>query len=299
MDASWPFGIERAPNGERAREFVQRLPVWSNGIFITEFGSCYRRYMKRDHSCTWKLVELATDSESGRRLGYHFHGGFVSVETAIATAWHPRAPDARGRAVVLDPSREVHVDNVAWRDPEVVTLDDDDEEEETWEPLRWTIGPLSCDGLGLEISSRGRLRYGDRVTRGFAFHGTRWAACSVGLINLLAAAALQRYRVRLPPRVVAAYHSFSRGIPPDAHAELVDGTIRTAWCNYQLAAPYVARRKTLVRDWVDPALWAALESLVGDALLEASLSELHAYVSEALGAPVCYDELRLARICLR
>lgn len=116
MDSSWPFGIELAPDGDLAREFVQRIPVWSSGLFITEYGSCYRRYLHKDHSYSWQLVELADDPASGR-VGYHIHGVFVSVETAIATAWYARAPESRARAVVLDPSRELHVDNVAWREP--------------------------------------------------------------------------------------------------------------------------------------------------------------------------------------
>ena len=117
----WPFGIEHAPSGERCREYVQRLPVWSSGIFISEHGGAYRRYLTRQMEASWEAIPLAED-ESGR-FGYHLPG-FVSVEHAIATAWHERAPGSRCHAYVLDPSVEVHASNIAWREPDVVLLDD-------------------------------------------------------------------------------------------------------------------------------------------------------------------------------
>ena len=43
MDDAWPFGLEETPSGEWARELVQRLPVWSSAVFITEYGAAYRR----------------------------------------------------------------------------------------------------------------------------------------------------------------------------------------------------------------------------------------------------------------
>ena len=107
----------------------------------------------------------APEDESGR-FGYHLPG-FVSVEHAIATAWHERAPGSRCHAYVLDPSVEMHASNIAWREPDVVLLDDV-VGDETWEPLQWTIGKVPCNGLGFELSSRGRLRHGEHVTRGVA-----------------------------------------------------------------------------------------------------------------------------------
>ena len=150
MEEAWPHGVESTPDGEIAREFVQRIPVWSSAIFVSEHGTTYRRYMSsQGFTSTWELIPLVQD-ENGR-FGYALPG-FVSIETAIATAWHPRAPGSRRHAVVLDPSVEVHASNVAWRDPEVVLESDD--EGETWQPLRWRIGMVSCEGLGFEISSQ-------------------------------------------------------------------------------------------------------------------------------------------------
>ena len=293
MEDSWPFGVAVAPDGERAREFVQRMPVWSSAIFLTEHGTAYRRYMSSRGFTSWELLPLTEEPESGR-FGYHLPG-FVAIETALATAFHPRAPGSRRRAYVLDPSAELHASNVAWRDPEVVVLDDDDDE--TWQPLRWRIGIASCDGLGFDISSRGRLRHGRAVTRGFAAHGTRWAATPVGLVDLLAAAQLQRHVVRLAPRLAAAYRSFSAGIPPEAHADLV-GLSHAAWSYYATVAPYVARRRRLAREWVDEDVWQALEDLRGDPFLEGRLAELKAHVDAVVGRDVPFEHLRLARLCL-
>jgi hypothetical protein len=161
MEQDWPFGIERTPEGERAREFVQRTPVWSSAVFISESGAAYRRFMSSLGSTSWELIPLASDPVSGR-FGYLLPG-FVALETALATAWHPRAPGSRGRAYVIDPSAEVDVFNVAWREPEVVLEDEEEVEAETWQPLRWSIGVASCDGLGFQLSSLGRLR--QRTTR--------------------------------------------------------------------------------------------------------------------------------------
>ena len=143
MEESWPHGVAITPDGERAREFVQRTPVWSSAIFVSEHGTAYRRHMGSRGFTSWELIPL-TEDESGR-FGYALPG-FVSVETAIATAWHPRAPGSRRHAVVLDPHAELHASNVAWREPEVV-LDGDDHADETWQPLTWRIGIASCDGL--------------------------------------------------------------------------------------------------------------------------------------------------------
>ena len=294
----WPFGVEVMPDGELAREFAQRLPVWSSAVWITESGTAYRRYMSSRGPTSRERIDLAQDPESGR-FGYNLSGcGFVGVETAIATAFHPRAPGSRRRAYVLDASVELSVSNVAWREPEVLLEGDDEGDDETWEPLVWRIGMSACDGLGFEISSLGRLRHGTHVTKGFAAHGTRWAATPAGLVNLLAAAQLQRYSVRPPPRVEAAYHSFVASVPPDMHAEIVDCTEKQAWTNYQLAAPMVARRRKIARDWIDTSVWEALEDLSDDPFLEGRLSELKEHVEDVVGRAVEFDHVRLARLCL-
>ena len=200
---------------------------------------------------------------------------------------------------MIDPSAELHASNVAWREPEVVLEGDDEGDGETWSPLRWRIGVVACDGLGFEISIRGRLRHGEHVTRGFAAHGMRWAATSVGPVNLLAAAQLQRYAVRLPPRVAAAYRSFVAGVPPDEHAALVDATSeKQAWAHFQLAAPYVPRRRRLAAAWIDDDVWEALEDLRGDPALEGRLTELKEHVDGVVGRDIPFEHLRLARLCL-
>ena len=84
MEGDWPFGIERTPEGERAREFVQQTPVWSSAVFISESGAAYRRFMSSRGSTSWELIPLASDPLSGR-FGYHLPG-FVALETALATA---------------------------------------------------------------------------------------------------------------------------------------------------------------------------------------------------------------------
>ena len=81
MEDSWPFGVAVAPDGERAREFVQRMPVWSSAVFLTEHGTAYRRYMSSRGFTSWELLPLTEEPESGR-FGYHLPG-FVAIETAL------------------------------------------------------------------------------------------------------------------------------------------------------------------------------------------------------------------------
>ena len=83
MEDTWPFGIEVAPDGERARELVQRVPVWSSAVFVSEYGTAHRRYMSSRGETSWELIPLAEDPSG--RFGYHLPG-FVSVETVLATA---------------------------------------------------------------------------------------------------------------------------------------------------------------------------------------------------------------------
>ena len=117
-------------------------------------------------------------------------------------------------------------------------------------------------------------------------------------ILTFAAAQLQRYSVRPPPRVEAAYHSFVASVPPDMHAEIVDCTEKQAWTNYQLAAPMVARRRKIARAWIDTSVWEALEDLSDDPFLEGRLSELKEHVEDVVGRAVEFDHVRLARLCL-
>lgn len=285
MSIDWPHGMELAPTGERAREFVQRVPVWSSTIWITEHGAAYRRYADGE----WHMLEAVLDP-SETHIGYNLPG-FVSIVTAIATAWHMRAPNSRARAVLLDERRELHVSNVAWNEPDRGAREP---ESETWSPLRWSIGVLPRIPAGYEISSAGRLRYnGGQPTRGFAMHGTRWAAAKgVGLVNLLAAASIKEYNFQPSPRVFHAYTSFRAGLTPAQHSARVFCPLRQAWANYQLAAPYVDKCKELARVFVDKRLWRDLAA-VDDATLRGPLRALRDAVGE-----VDWDELRLARVCI-
>ena len=288
MILTWRDGIEVAPDGEPAREFVQRR-VWSSSVWITRSGAAYRRYYNpHTQSVTWQLMPLAEDAEGA--LGYHIHG-LVPLARAIARAWlHGSGPVFHVEGEPLD------VMNVTFTKEEeaVVALDD---EEETWRPLRWACGLVPCPN-GYHISSLGRLRSPQgEATYGFAALGTRWAAVKgAGLVDLHAAAGLARAEVHVPPRVYEAYLALVGGDAPEEHARRVGISVKVAWDYYNLAAPLVPRLRSYVEHLVTPNLWSVLDALRGTSVLGGPLKKLRDTAQEHLD--VSFEELRLARTAL-
>ena len=293
---AWRDGIEESPGG-RAREIVQRN-VWSSSVWITPEGEAFRRFFNAvTRQFTWEEMPVALDHDTQSRLGLPLPSGWMSVETAIATAWLHRAPGSRAYVKVLDPS-DPTLPNLRWgegeRDPEAGEI-----EGETWAPLRWHCGQITCD-VRYHISSHGRLRSPKgEVTRGFAALGTRWAACrGSGLVNLLQAAGLMRAEVIIPERVYLAYNSLSSSLPVEEHAKRHKLSLRTAWQYYHLAAPHVHDLRLYAKPLVPPDLWRALASLRGDPVLGGRLTDLHPVVTRLMRRDVSMDELRFARMCM-
>jgi hypothetical protein len=293
---AWRDGLEESPGGP-AREVVQRH-VWSSSVCITPHGEAFRRYRNPvTRRCTWEAMPVSLDQDTQSRLGLPLPSGWMSIETAIATAWLHRAPGSRAYVKHLDP-REPTLPNLRWgemeTDPEAGEF-----ERETWASLRWHCGQIACDAR-YRISSQGRLMSpnGD-VTHGFAALGSRWAACKgSGLVDLLQAAGIMRAETRIPERVYFAYNSLSSSLPVAEHAQRHALSLRTAWQYYQLAAPHVHDLRLYAQPLVPPALWRALESLRGDPVLGGRLADLHVAVTRLTGGEVLWDELRFARMCV-
>lgn len=297
----WRDGIE-VIGGVPAREVVQPS-VWSSAVFVTAVGDAYRRYynpVARSWG-EWEAVPASLDAGEGTRLGYALKAGWMSVETAVATAWRHRAPDSTARARVVDPARAVDARNVAWNEPE----DPEDPEGgggmfegEAWERLRWSCGLAECDGR-YEISSHGRLRSPrGEVTRGFAAFSTRWASVKgAGLVNLLAAAGLVRSEVAIPPRVFNAYRSIAARVSVAKHAQRFRLSPKAAWQYYALAAVHVPDVHVYARDLVAKDVWRLLLSMRGEPVLGGRLTDLMAVVDRRLRREISFEELRFARVC--
>ena len=300
---AWADGVERTRDGAPLRELVQPA-LWTSSVWVTPDGACYRRYYN-PVARAWgefELLPASLDHATQQRLGFQLATGWASVETCIATAWLHRAPDSRARVLgapgALGALGAPDVRSLAWaegeEDPEAGEFGG-----ETWAPLRWRCGAVECDAR-YRISSHGRLRNPrGGVTRGFAAHGSRWAACrGAGLVDLWQASGLARAERAVPERHYLAYVSLSAGVPPHEHARRHGLSVRTAWAYFQVAAPLVDRRRALGRALVDADLWRALAAMAGDERLGGRLAPLHAAVRRRLGRDVDFDELRFARTCL-
>lgn len=293
---AWRDGIEGSPGGP-AREVVQRN-AWSSSVWITPEGEAFRRFCNAvSGQFTWEEMPFSLDQETQSRLGLPLPSGWMSTETAIATAWLHRAPESRAYVKVLNPS-EATLPNLRWgeeeRDPEALDI-----EGETWSPLRWHCGQIPCDAR-YHISSHGRLKNPrGEATRGFAALGTRWAACKgSGLVNLLQAAGIMKAETPIPERVYLAYNSLSSSLPVEEHAKRHRLTLKTAWQYYQLAAPHVHDLGIYAKPLIPPYLWSALASLRGDPILGGRLNDLHPVVERITGREVSMDELRFSRMCV-
>ena len=295
----WADGIETIA-GAPARELVQPS-VWSSAVFITAVGEAYRRYYNPVSKAWsgWEVVPASLDGE-GTRLGYALATGWMSVETALATAWLHRAPDSTARARVVDPSLEVDVTNVAWNEGEEEPEEDPEGRGfrgEAWEQLRWSCGLAECTGY--EISSHGRLRNRrGKMTRGFAAFSTRWAAVrGAGLVNLLAAAGLVRAEAAISPRVYNAYRSIASRVAVPKHAGRFKISLKAAWQYYALAAVHVPDVHVYAKDLVARDLWSLLLSMRGEEVLGGRLTDLRDVVERRLNREVEFEELRFARVC--
>lgn len=291
MLISWADGLEESPSGAPLREVAQPN-VWSSSVWIAPDGSeVWRRYHNAHaQTWTWEAMVCSLDREQNR-LGILMPTGWMSLATAVATAFLHRAPDSRAPVRVL--GGPVDVRSLMWGEPERVE-DGRPIAGETWKPLQWWCGTARCNEA-YQISSHGRLRSpSGEVTSGFAAHGARWAAvCDAGLVNLSQASGLADAEVKLPPRVHHAYRALMAGVHPEVHAARVDIKTKQAWTYYTDAARYVplARGKAIV----DEDLWAALMGLRGHEVLGGKLTELHAAVSAQLGRDASFEELRFAR----
>ena len=290
---AWRDGIEHV-DGAPVRELVQPN-VWTSSVWISRDGAAFRKYFNTQTRqwSAWEDVPFSLDHEMQTRLGVDV-GGWKSVATAVATAWCYRAPNSRAYATMRggDPS------TAAWNEPEL-DPEEGDFRGETWKPLRWRCGAVDCDPR-YEISSHGRLRNPrGEVTRGFAAHGTRWAACKgTGLVDLLQAAHLVRAEKKVAPRIYHAYCAVSSSVPVHEYAVRMRLTDKLAWDHYNLAAPLVHRLHVHGRPLVSPDVWRALVELRGTPVLGGRLLDLHPMVCARVRREIPMEELRFARTCV-
>ena len=296
MRIHWEDGVEHSPGGP-AREVCQPS-VWNSSVWITADGQGFRRYYNsQSKRWVWAEMSVAFDREQFR-LGYTLPMGWTSIEGCIASAFLHRAPGSRARVKILE-ERDVNVANLVWGEPEFDT-ESGDFAGEQWYALRWDCGIAACDKR-YHISSHGRLKspYSGKVTRGFAAHGSQWAAVrNAGLVNLQAAAGLVRADVKVQPRIYHAYRAIVSGTPIADHARRFGISQTLAWDYCNRAAPLVPDRHVYGKPYVSPDLWRLLQALRGSPVLGGRLLELQAVCSRRLGRDVAWDELRMGRTCV-
>jgi hypothetical protein len=295
---SWEDGLEYGPDGLQFRQIVQP-DVWTSSVWISEEGEAYRRhYNTESKEWNWEEMPYTLDKETQTRIGVHLQTGWMSVETAIATAWRYRCPNSRSYVRISDPGNP-NAQTLAWGEEELYP-EEGTFTGEKWTPLRWHCGIVACN-KSYQISTCGRLKspHTGVMTRGFAAHGSRWAACKgSGLVNLLQAANLVAAEKRVPPRVYMAYRSLCSGLQAREHARRTVLTEKVAWDYYNLAAPLVHNLRVVGKKMVNPSLWNTLEGMKGDPLLGGKLSDLHPEVELLLGREISMEELRFARTCV-
>ena len=295
---SWKDGLEPGPSGDEFREIVQPN-VWTSSVWISRKGEAYRRfYNTESKEFSWEELPYSLDQKNQTRIGIRPNTGWMSVEAAIATAWRYRSPDSRSCVRISHPGNP-DAQNLAWGEEEV-NPEGGSFIDEKWMPLRWHCGVVRCNP-DYQISSCGRLKspYTGGVTRGFALHGSRWAAVkNAGLVNLLQAAHLIQATKSVPPRVYMAYCSLSNGVPANEHEKRMVLTLNVAWSYYNAAAPLVHNLRVVGETMVNPSLWNTLEGMKGDPLLGGKLSDLHPEVELLLGREISMEELRFARTCV-
>jgi hypothetical protein len=301
MKITWPDGVLQIPSVGPARQIPQDLPDWNATLWVTEDGQPWRRQMNSaTREVTWKPVAptLRVDSD---QFGIT-NPSFVPELSMIALAWrHRKQNRGPARAQLIDPSGDVHADNVQWKDEDDAP-ESGDFSGETWRDLEWGSGVQTAP-RGYRISSRGRLYspYSRQLTRGHYYKGHRYAGLNNGLlVNLTIASGLAPDTISLPAYLERAYNAFARGKSPSQHARQRGILDDTAMGYYIKIAPYVPDAHVIAQRYVHPPLWNAVASLP-KVIRNGPLSEVRVHVVETLGRELDVrdmKELMLARVCL-
>ena len=245
---SWKDGLLVSPTGARMRQ-VPTKHVWTSTLHCSEDGELWRRHYDV-LTGTWRWddqpTQLAMEDATGC-MGLRVDCVFRPLATLIALAWHHRAPETQARVEVAE-GEPLDVSSVRWKESE------SNQEEfegvmpgETFKPLRWSCGIVSVPP-GYEISNKGRLRKGDRITSGFFFHGTcgptRLAAVrDCGLVDLHLAAKLMPPALELKPCLMKAFDAMMCNLTPSQFANQTGVQLDTAWNYFRQVAVYVPKSK--------------------------------------------------------
>ncbi len=305
---TWRPGLLKAPNG---RGLARQLPeehIWTAQRWVTKRGDIYRRrWNPIDKNWEWdeEPVQLSLDESSGR-LGL-YNPWFTSLEYAVACAWRKRAEDSSDR-VKLKEGRPLQARYLKWGNEERRKESEPaDVDQEVWRPLKWKIGPVTCNS-SCEISNLGRLKApSGKITKGFLFRGRRWASCKdCGLVDLGAASKTQSKHAP-PLHIQTAIDALSTLHTPAELAEITGIAEKTAWSYFYSAITWM--KKSLIKEtWqhsLDPSLVSVLLSLRKDPVIHASLTDLLEAVrtrlpedSEFWEGDLQFPQLRFARAAI-
>ena len=303
----WRPGLLKAPDGMPARQLPEEH-VWTAQRWITKKGDIYRRrWNPIEKSWQWEdqPVQLSLDESTGK-MGV-FNPWFNCLEYAVACAWRKRAEDSSDRVKLKD-GKPLQARYLKWsKEERRREKEPDDVDQEAWKPLRWKIGPVTCDA-SYEISNLGRLKApSGKITKGFLFRGRRWAYCKdCGLVDLGAASKTQSKNTP-PLHIQTAIDALSCHHTPAEMADVTGVSEKTAWSYFYSALTWV--KKSVVKEtWqnlLDPSLVNVLLSLRKDPVIHASLTDLLDAISTRLPedsefweGDLQFPQLRFARAAI-
>jgi hypothetical protein len=245
-------------------------------------------------------------------MGLHLAGrGFVSVEHIIALTWRMRAADDTSQVSRVGRRRYRTAKNLQWSSEETDREDQAPLPGETWSPLKYKCGIVSCD-RSYEISNKGRLRspHSGLITSGFYFAGSRWAAVKdCGLVDLLVASGMHEPPEPHPPCIKDALTCMMSGDHPEDMLPFTNATEKSLWSYFTRGIEF-AEPSELKMVWpllVPDSLVRVLKDLkrAGDPVWGDSLTALMPVVTARLPADSDFHDsefqwemLRFARACL-
>jgi len=211
----WKDGVLK--KGRRELRQVPAKHVWSSALWCSKNGYLIRRF--------WNPAD--------RR-------GFVSVEHIIALTWRMRAPDDTSQVSRVGRRRYRTAKNLQWTSEEADREDQAPLPGETWSPLKYKCGIVSCD-RSYEISSMGRLRspHTGIVTSGFYFAKSRWAGVKdCGLVDLLVASGIHQPAEPHPPCIKDALTCMMSGDHPEDMLHVTNATEKSLWSYFARAIEF-------------------------------------------------------------
>ena len=283
----------KAPNGRLSRQLPEEH-VWTTQRWITKKGDVYRRRW-RPIEKNWKWdeepVQLSLENDTGK-IGL-YNPWFISLEYALACTWRKRAEDSSD-LVTLQEGKPLQARYLKFSKEESRKEEEPtDVEQETWKPLKWTIGPVTCDPT-YEISNLGRLKApSGKITKGFLFRSRRWAAVrNCGLVDLGSASKIQSKDMP-PMHIQTAKDAMLSGHSPSDLAEITGISLKTAWTYFYEALTWTRKKelKRVWRDWLPSSLCNELYDARHQPIIGASLTDLLDFLHTRL-PPEFFEESR-------